>query len=156
MKDIFLRGKPKNADDYEIIKKAFPNKCKDGFVYGYPLYDERTNRWFICVSGVYKLNCIIDNAYATVIEVLRETIGQYTGLTDKNGDKIFEGDVLRISFEDISFSAVVVFENVDGTRNKSFGWQLQTENDYLHISDFVGVDGITCEIEGMEIERRTK
>ena len=65
-------------------------------------------------------------------------------------------NVLRISFEDISFSAVVVFENVNDARNKSFGWQLQTESDYLHISDFVGVDGITCEIEGAEIERRTK
>jgi len=48
--------------------------------------------------------------FGCCVEVTPETIGEFTGLTDKNGVKIFEGDNCRIG-KSFLWDCIVYFEN---------------------------------------------
>lgn len=92
MREILFRGKRK--DNGEWVEGNY------GEYYGE----------YSCISILSKKTMSGSWCY----DVIPETVGQFTGLTDKNGVRVFEGDIVCI-FDGEYFSGVVKYSNEQGS-----------------------------------------
>lgn len=102
--------------------------------------------------GSFIIKCL-DNAYVSKsYKVDQKSLGEYVGLTDKNGVKIFEGDILQLyDSEDECFG----FVKYDGDLTS---WVVTIENtdyilgDYFYKQNIVVVGNVYDNSELLEEE----
>lgn len=129
----------------------FRGKRKDNGEWTYGYYCPKPYSHFPCEATIFPSETIDRDWHGERVDP--DTVGQFTGLADKNGRKIFEGDIVRLTDETNEFEwrAVITFGNPNGEYN--WGWQLKAIGEFDVNKDILlWVDmedsGAYCEVIG--------